>query len=60
MPRLKKIGTTGTTLGDLTNNYFVDVYDFVTFDVGDADEWLELRVFDRYNTVEQELFTLIW
>lgn len=53
-------GTTGTTLGDLTNNYFVDVYDFVTFDVGDADEWLELRVFDRYDTVEQELFTLIW
>jgi hypothetical protein len=53
-------GTTGTTLGDLTNNYFVDVYDFVTFDVGDADEWLELQVFDRYDTVEQELFTLIW
>jgi hypothetical protein len=53
-------GTTGTTLGDLTNNYFVDVYDFVTFDVTDIDEWLELQVFNRYDTVEQEIYTLIW
>jgi len=53
-------GTTGTTLGDLTNNYFVDVYDFVTFDVGDSDEWLELQVFDRYDTVEQNILISSW
>ena len=53
-------GTTGTTLGDLANNYFVDVYDFVTFDVTDSDEWLELQIFDRLDTVEQQLFTPSW
>jgi len=26
----------------------------------DPDEWLELQVFDRYDTVEQEIYVLIW
>lgn len=53
-------GAVGTTLGDLYNSYFVDVYDTVTFDINDPDEWLELQVFDRWDTVEQEIYTLIW
>ncbi|CAB4136060.1 hypothetical protein UFOVP1549_58 [uncultured Caudovirales phage] len=53
-------GAVGTTLGDLYNSYFVDIYDAVTFDINDPDEWLELQVFDRYDTVEQEIYVLIW
>jgi len=52
-------GATGTTLGDLMNSYFVDVYpaavDLLTFDTEDFDEFLELIVFDRVDTVEQEV-----
>ena len=55
-------GATGTTLGDLANDYFVRVYplafDIENFDVGDFEEWLELQIFDRYDTVEQTLFSL--
>lgn len=50
----------GQTLGDLTYNYFTNIYDLVTFDTSDADEWLELQVFDRWDTVEQEVLSLIW
>jgi len=57
---LKEQGAVGTTLGDLYNSYFADVYDSVTFDINDPDEWLELQVFDRWDTVEQEIYTLIW
>ena len=46
------------TLGDLANNYFSVVYDTVTFDTDDFEEWLELEIFDRYDTVEQTLFSL--
>ena len=53
-------GASGTTLGDLYNNYFSVVYDSVTFDISNPDEWLELQVFDRYDTVEQEIFSLVW
>ena len=53
-------GAVGFTLGDLANDYFANLYDLVTFDTSDPDEWLELQVFDRYDTVEQEIFTLIW
>lgn len=53
-------GASGTTLGDLANNYFTVVYDTVTFDTADPDEWLELQVFDRYDTVEQEVLLPIW
>jgi hypothetical protein len=57
-------GATGATLGDLVNDYFVRVYplefDFLNFTIDDADEWLELRVFDRYDTVEQQIYSLIW
>jgi hypothetical protein len=55
---LKDEGATGETLGDLFNSYFVDVYDIATFDYGVFDEWLELEIFDRYDTVEQTLFSL--
>ena len=57
-------GATGTTLGDLANDYFVRVYplefDMLDFDIDDPDEWFELQVFDRYDTVEQQIFTAIW
>ena len=53
-------GAVGTTLGDLAFDYFVNVYDTVTFDTSSADEILELQIFDRYDTVEQEIFSLIW
>ena len=53
-------GASGTTLGDLYNNYFSVVYDSVTFDINNPDEWLELQVFDRWDTVEQEIFSLVW
>jgi hypothetical protein len=50
-------GNVGTTLGDLANNHFVTVYDTVTFDYLNPDEWLELQIFNRVDTVEQEIFT---
>ena len=53
-------GASGTTLGDLYNNYFSVVYDSITFDINNPDEWLELQVFDRWDTVEQEIFSLVW
>jgi len=57
---LKSEGASGETLGDLYNNYFSVVYDSVTFDINNPDEWLELQVFDRWDTVEQEIFSLVW
>ena len=55
-------GAIGETLGDLFNNYFVDVFplqfDIENFDTDDFDEWLELQIFDRYDTVEQQIFVL--
>jgi hypothetical protein len=57
-------GATGTTLGDLANDYFSRIYplefDMLNFDTSDVDEWLELQVFDRWDTVEQEVLSLIW
>ncbi len=53
-------GASGFTLGDLAYDYFTNIYDLVTFDTSDADEWLELQVFDRWDTVEQEVLSLIW
>jgi len=55
---LKDEGATGETLGDLFNSYFSTTYDITTFDEGTFDEWLELLIFDRYDTVEQTLFSL--
>ena len=59
---LKDEGATGDTLGDLFNSYFVDVFpaefDILDFDTDDFEEWLELQIFDRYDTVEQTLFSL--
>ena len=48
-------GGTGGTLGDLIANFFAEVYDVVVFDTHDFDEFLELVVFGRYDTVEQEV-----
>ncbi len=49
----------GDTLGDLANSYFSDVYpiqfDIENFDTDDFEEWLELQIFDRFDTVEQEI-----
>ena len=53
-------GAVGTTLGDLANDYFANVYDLVNFSTSDVDEWLELQIFDRWDTVEQEVISLIW
>ncbi len=55
---LKDQGATGDTLGDLFNSYFSVTYDIVTLDYGTFDEWLELQIFDRFDTVEQELFSI--
>ena len=59
---LKDEGATGETLGDLFNSYFVDVFpaefDILDFDTDDFEEWLELQIFDRYDTVEQTIFSL--
>ena len=58
----KDEGAIGETLGDLFNNYFVDVFplefDIENFDTNDFEEWLELQIFDRYDTVEQQIFVL--
>ncbi len=58
---LKDQGATGETLGDLFNSYFVDVYpvqfDIENFDTSDFEEFLELQIFNRYDTVEQQIFT---
>ena len=58
----KDEGAIGETLGDLFNNYFVDVFplqfDIENFDTSDFDEWLELQIFNRFDTVEQEIFVL--
>jgi hypothetical protein len=54
----KDEGATGETLGDLFNSYFSTTYDITTFDEGTFDEWLELEIFDRYDTVEETLFSL--
>ena len=56
----KDEGAIGETLGDLFNNYFVDVFplqfDIENFDTDDFEEWLELQIFNRYDTVEQQIF----
>ena len=58
----KDEGAIGETLGDLFNNYFVDVFplqfDIENFDTSDFEEWLELQIFTRYDTVEQQIFSL--
>ena len=51
-------GASGFTLGDLANDYFTNIYDITIFDFHNPDEWLELEVFDRYDTVEQEVFVI--
>jgi hypothetical protein len=53
-------GATGTTLGDLAYDYFVNLYDIATFDSTSEDEILELQIFARVDTVEQEIFSIVW
>ena len=52
---LKDEGATGETLGDLFSSYFSSTYDITVFDYSEPDEWLELQVFDRFDTVEQQV-----
>ena len=52
---LKDEGATGETLGDLFNSYFSSTYDITIFNYSEPDEWLELQVFDRFDTVEQQV-----
>ena len=58
----KDNGATGETLGDLANNYFSEVYptqfDIENFDTDDYEEWLELAIFDRFDTVEQQVILI--
>ena len=53
-------GASGTTLADLANNFWAETYpieiDALIFDFDEFDEWLELQVFNRYDTVEEEIF----
>ena len=51
----KDEGATGEAMGDLFNSYFAITYDITVFDYGNPDEWLELMVFERVDTVEQEV-----
>jgi len=55
-------GATGTTLGDLANDFWAEDYpiviDTLLFNFSDPDEWLELFVFDRIDTVEEEIFVI--
>ena len=55
---LKDQGATGETLGDLYNSYFSTTYDITVFDYSNPDELLELQIFDRYDTVEQQIFII--
>ncbi len=52
-------GATGTTLGDLANDFWSEDYpiiiDTLIFDYNDHDEWLELEIFDRFDTVEEQV-----
>ena len=54
----KDEGATGETLGDLFNSYFSSTYDITIFDYSNPDEFLELQIFDRADTVEQQVFTI--
>ena len=55
-------GATGTTLSDLANDFWAEDYpiviDLMIFNYNDPDEWLELQVFDRYDTVEEQIFVI--
>lgn len=49
-------GASGTTLADLANNFWIQQIDTLVFEFDNPDEWLELFIFDRYDTLEQEIF----
>ena len=51
-------GASGTTLADLANNFWIQQIDTLVFEFDNPDEWLELQVFDRYDTVEQQIFII--
>jgi len=52
-------GASGTTLADLANNFWAEEYpiaiDALIFEYGNHEEWLELEIFDRFDTVEQQV-----
>lgn len=48
-------GATGTTLGDLANDFWSDDYiNLLGFDYDNFDLWLENYIFDDYYSVEEE------
>jgi hypothetical protein len=55
-------GASGTTLADLANDFWAEEYplfiDALIFDYNDPDEWLELEVFNRFDTVEQQVILI--
>jgi hypothetical protein len=55
-------GASGTTLADLANDFWAEDYpiliDALIFDYNDPDEWLELEVFNRFDTVEQQVILI--
>ena len=48
-------GASGTTLGDLANDFWSDDYiNLLGFDYDNYDLWLENYIFDDYYSVEEE------
>ena len=48
-------GASGTTLADLANSFWIQQVDTLVYEFENPDEWLELQIFDRFDTVEQEV-----
>ena len=46
----------------MANDFWAEDYpaliDLMIFNYDDPDEWLELRVFDRFDTVEEQIFLI--
>jgi hypothetical protein len=42
-------------LADLANSFWIQQIDTLVYEFENPDEWLELQIFDRFDTVEQEV-----
>jgi hypothetical protein len=51
-------GASGTTLADLANNFWTQQIDTLVFEFDNFDEWLELGIFNRFDTVEQQVILI--
>lgn len=48
-------GSSGTTLGDLANDFWAQDYiNLLSFNFDNYNSWLENEIFDYYDTVEEE------